>query len=97
VVGLADLQAEVVQAHMATRRDRRGVRADLDEQQIVMSASRRGIERRGGHPGGTAADLGEAEDVAVEMPRLLEVADVEHRVPKLLYLHRRLRSRVGAQ
>src|SRR5262249_46541449 len=84
VVGVADLQADVIQADAAALGDRRRTLADLDEQKLVMGASAR---EGGGGEGEVAGHALPAEQVAVEGGGALEVAHVEDDVAELLDLH----------
>src|SRR6185312_1748930 len=70
-------------AGVAAGRRRRRVRAHLDEQQLVVRAP----AAEAGRPRERGADLGEAQDVAVEVPGALQVTHVEHRVAELDRLH----------
>ena len=83
VVGRADLESEVVEADTATARYRSRVGADLDQQQLVMGSP----APEGRRPGERAGQLGEAEDVAVEVPGRLEVADVQDCVAEFVSSH----------
>src|SRR5207248_3022059 len=64
-------------------RDRLGLGADLDQEQLVVGAP--GAEHREAAAG--ALDLVEAEHVPVEVPGPLQVAYVEDDVAELVHLH----------
>src|ERR1700727_1317392 len=65
VVGLTDVEPEVVHPDAPPRRDRRGVRADFDEEQLVMRASRGEAGGADGDLPGSGQDLPPAQYVAV--------------------------------
>ena len=96
IVGLTHVEAEVVQADTAALGDRRRVRPDLDEQQLMVRAAR----GEGGHPNRSLSrlgdDLGPSEHVPVEGGGPLDVAHVEHQVAELAHRHAVAVSVTGA-
>src|SRR5438132_2709351 len=82
VVGLADLQSEVIEAEAPSLRQRRGTRADLDEQQLVMRAARGERRRWKLHPA-LGRDLVPAEQLAVETSRSRQILHVQDQVSEL--------------
>src|SRR6185437_11909346 len=87
VVAVADVETEVVHPDQAAVRDGRGIRADLDEEELVMRASR-------GEGGGTdrirsrlGQDLAPPEHVAVEIRRPAQVTHVQHEVAQFTHRH----------
>src|SRR5205807_2183236 len=83
LVGGPDLEPEVVHADPSSCGDRQRVRPDLDEKKLVMRASR----GEHGHLRRAGSDLLPSQEVSVELPRRVEVADVQHDVAQLLDLH----------
>jgi hypothetical protein len=83
IVGLADLEPEVVQAHPWRRRDRCRPLTDLEQEELVMRPAR-------GEHGADLAEAGDLlppQDVLVEVTGPLQVPHVQHDVSELLDLH----------
>jgi len=93
-VGFSDLESEVVHADPAALGDWRRVLPHLDQEQLVMGPP--GGKRRSGKTDLFARDrdLLPAQQVAIEMPRAIEIADVEDQVAELLDVHDLQNSRV---
>ena len=89
VVRVADLEPEVIEADVASARQRLRVLAHLDEQQFVMRPA--AAEQRYGDPAeGTVlrgSQLPPAEHVSIEGGRALDVVDVQDEVSQLFDLH----------
>ena len=94
VIGFPDLEAEVIHPDPAALGNRRRVLPHLDQEQLVMRPP--GRKGRSGKSNLFAwdGDLLPAQQVTIEMPRAIEIANVEDEVAELLHFHDVQNSRV---
>jgi acyl-CoA thioester hydrolase len=93
-VSFADLESELIHPDPAALGDRRGVLPHLDQEQLVMRPSRRKGRGRETNLFAWDGDLLPAQQVAIEMPRPIEISNVEDEVAELLDFHDVQNSRV---
>jgi acyl-CoA thioester hydrolase len=93
-VGFPDLEPEVVHPDPAALRDRHRVLPHLDQEQLVMRPPRRKGRGRETNLFAGDRDLLPAQQVAIKMPRAIEISNVEDEMAELLHLHAVQNSRV---
>jgi len=86
VVGGGDFETEVVHPHPPAVGNRSRIVAHLDEEQLVVGATR-AVDRGAAAQAGHRVDFVEAEHVAIEAARPLKIAYVKDDVAELLDLH----------
>src|SRR5207245_5837992 len=77
-IRLADLQPEVVQTNPPSAGDGGRTVTDFDQEQLVVGSAGREGRRRKTQLYPRSLDLPPAEDLAVEPPRALQMATIQH-------------------